>query len=152
MNGLPQTVKKLVGKGNPADEAFKALKIDTSVDNVIRVVTSSQFSKWIQYVDDFNKKNPSKQLSFYSTLVKHYDNAALVKLIEQAKLAPSTQAIGKRLQAEQLRVWLRKGRSPDDIFDILLKTKMHDDLLTTPTGSLWVTYVDDFNKFTLTRR
>ncbi|POM71455.1 Secreted RxLR effector peptide protein [Phytophthora palmivora] len=125
----------------PAD-VFKLLKLD---DIGFSLLENTLFSAWVNYMKLFNEQNPTEKTSVIATLTAHYGDDVLAKIIEAGKKVPSTEALAKRLQSEQMQHWLGKGKTPDDVFALLKLDKAGSELFAQPILARWVAYVDDFN-------
>ncbi|KAK1935646.1 hypothetical protein P3T76_010341 [Phytophthora citrophthora] len=64
-----QLAEKVFATGIPPNKAIKKVALDSVGDSVL---SSPVFTKWMNYVDDFNKKNPGKEESWFSTLHNSY--------------------------------------------------------------------------------
>ncbi|ETI54256.1 hypothetical protein L917_02670 [Phytophthora nicotianae] len=120
-------------QGKSADDVFALLNLKTKAQNLDDLFDDPQFVPWLKYVDDFNKNDPVKA------------NAMMRKT-----LAPHTNGadIGAKLQAQQLKVWAREGKTADDAFNLFnLKTKAQslDDLVQDAQFFPWIKYVGDLN-------
>ncbi|POM73578.1 Secreted RxLR effector peptide protein [Phytophthora palmivora] len=105
-----------IKKGESADDAFKLLALDNAADDLL---SNPKLKSWISYMKLFNEQNPTEKTSVIATLTAHYGDDVLAKIIEAGKKVPSTEALAKRLQSEQMQHWLGKGKTPDDVFALL---------------------------------
>eukprot|EP00644_Phytophthora_capsici_P011642 jgi/Phyca11/19596/fgenesh1_pg.PHYCAscaffold_50_\ len=88
------------------------------------IFTSSPlFKKWMLYVEDLDKKNPSNE----------YGDDTLYKMIDSAKKTTNTEALGLRLQ------------NPDEVFKLYDLNYAGRRILSTSQFSAWTKYVDDLN-------
>ncbi|KAI9982470.1 hypothetical protein PInf_008413 [Phytophthora infestans] len=132
-----------LAKGKPTDDVFKLLTLDVAADDLL---ANSKLTEWITYMKLFNQANPKKQTSLIRTLTTHYGDEALAKMVVAAKQVPDTATFAKRLQTEQLQLWLNQGKSPDDVFTLLKLDKAGQKVFTHPEMVSWAKYVGDFNK------
>ncbi|OWZ18166.1 RxLR effector protein [Phytophthora megakarya] len=130
-------------KGKTTDEVFKLLTLDKAADNLL---DNPQLRSWIDYMNRFNAKHPNQQTTLIKTLTSHYDDVALAKIIEGAKLNPATATMAKRLQTEQLYRWLLQQKKPEDIFTLMKLDKAGEQLFKDPLVVTWARYVDVYNK------
>ncbi|KAL3663754.1 hypothetical protein V7S43_011169 [Phytophthora oleae] len=129
--------------GKSSDGVFKLLQLDEAGTKLFK---NQQFSTWTSFVDAFNRKNPSEEVSILAKLTKTYDDLALSKMLEAAKKVPKTKIIASKLQTQQIDAWLDAGKSTDDVFKLLKLDKTGDKLFKNPQVLTWVSYVEKFNK------
>ncbi|KAL4086400.1 hypothetical protein PRIC1_014104 [Phytophthora ramorum] len=140
-----EQLSTLAKKSESTDDVFKLLTVDRKADDLLGSV---QLDDWITYKNIFNKENRKHQTSLISTLLAHYDDEAVAKMIAAAKAAPSTgtATMAKNLQIEQNALWLEAGKTPDNIFSLLKLDKAGDQLFAMPQVNTWMAYIDRFNK------
>ncbi|KAL3673926.1 hypothetical protein V7S43_001613 [Phytophthora oleae] len=119
-----------------------------ALDNVgDSVLSSPLFKKWMGYVDDFNKKNPAKEESWFLILCSNYYDHDLGKSIDKAMKDPNTVEMAKLAEKERMKEWLEKWRySPDHAFRSLKLNKVGEKVFLSPKFELWVKYLDDWYK------
>ncbi|KAG6948422.1 hypothetical protein JG688_00015099 [Phytophthora aleatoria] len=137
-----QTRLWLDNKVAPAD-IFKMLNLNKAGGTLFE---RPLFSAWIKYADDFRLIHSDTQLATVSTLLTHYTDRTLSKMIMAATEVQSTKPLAARLQAELLRTWFFCKETPDDIFYMLKLRNAHDKLLETPVFHVWDKYVTYYNK------
>ncbi|KAL3663841.1 hypothetical protein V7S43_011254 [Phytophthora oleae] len=125
------------------DDVFKLLQLDDAAKNLL---ANPLLSAWLSYMKRFNKQNPSKKTSLTTTLIAHYGDDGLAKIIEASKHVASTKVMAKHLQSEQIQRWLAQKLSPDDVFVLLKLDKAGDQLFSQSQVFTWVKYLDDFNE------
>ncbi|KAG3016387.1 hypothetical protein PC128_g6991 [Phytophthora cactorum] len=125
-----------------SDTAFKLLKLDQAGDDVFM---SPQLHTWINYLISVTKTLPT--IAMLSTLTARYSDDVLIKMLEAAKKNPGTEEIATRLQGRQVKIWMRSGKTADDIFKLLKLDYRIEDLLTNPNLATYVTYMNLFNKY-----
>ncbi|GMF30508.1 unnamed protein product [Phytophthora fragariaefolia] len=103
-----------------------------------------QLPKWLNYVDDLNKKS-TKETSAISILSTHLGDATLYKMIEGAKFYPSTNDIAKTLEVKLWQLWVGTAKAPDDVFRLMEFDNVGMNLLRNAKFNSWSKYVDDFN-------
>ncbi|ETI41323.1 hypothetical protein L917_12855 [Phytophthora nicotianae] len=62
-----------------------------------------QFYIWAKYVEDFNKKNPTKKELMIPSLLTLYDDEGLSRVLEMAKKVSATEALATKLRTEQIQ-------------------------------------------------
>ncbi|KAG3192945.1 hypothetical protein PC128_g10373 [Phytophthora cactorum] len=136
-----ETEQKWLTKDTP-DELFKRLKLDKAGNDV---VINPQLKTWISYMKEYNKANPKYQTTLIGTLVKNYGDENLAKILEAATKVKSMASTAKILQNEQFQLWMKKGWSPNTIFNVLHLDKAGDKLLSNPLVVTWNKYLSAFN-------
>ncbi|ETP08035.1 hypothetical protein F441_15882 [Phytophthora nicotianae CJ01A1] len=124
------------------DTAFTMLKLDQAGDDLFK---SPQFLKWVHYVTVVAKKKTTTVM--LSTLTAGYSDTALIQMLEATRKTPETEKIATRLQRRQVKIWMRSGKTADDIFMVLKLDKKIENLLTNPNLETYVTYMNLFNKY-----
>eukprot|EP00644_Phytophthora_capsici_P004518 jgi/Phyca11/110854/e_gw1.19.467.1 len=136
-----QKAEKLFATGVSPYKAFEAMALDTAGDAVL---TSPLFTKWMNYVEDFNKKNPASETSWFLTLRGNYNNVD--RLIETARKNPKGVRIADMVEKAQMEEWLKKQKTPGTVFFFLELNKAGERTFSSPKFELWVKYLNDFNK------
>ncbi|KAG3109272.1 hypothetical protein PI125_g11065 [Phytophthora idaei] len=124
------------------DELFKRLKLDKAGNDVL---INPQLKTWISYMKEYNMANPKYQTTLIGTLVKNYGDENLAKILEAATKVKSMASTAKILQNEQFQLWMKKGWSPNAIFNVLHLDKAGDKLLSNPLVVTWNKYLSAFN-------
>ncbi|CAI5700520.1 unnamed protein product [Peronospora effusa] len=109
------------------------------------------FHYWSTYVERFNNKPFKEKMSVFGILMSEYKNndAALARLIVNAKKNKKNKEINKSVVAlgeEQLKYWLSKGLSVDEVFELLRLHTVEDGVLTNPVFNQWYSYFEMVNK------
>ncbi|OWZ01245.1 RxLR effector protein, partial [Phytophthora megakarya] len=99
----PQAVWKLLDMGGNLDDAL----------------SSGKLRIYSEFVADFNKNNPKKKVLLLGTLNSEYGEVAVAKKLITAKGIEATKDIATKLQKRQLKGWMVKEMSPDDVFTLL---------------------------------
>ncbi|KAG6950381.1 hypothetical protein JG688_00014179 [Phytophthora aleatoria] len=142
-----EQIQRWMAQGKSPEQVFGLLKLNKLLP--ISWMSSDLFSKpglttWIKYLDDFNEANPDKKTTLISILSSRYSDKALANMLIEANKVQSTSSIAKRIQAEQIQLWLKIGKKPEDIFTLLQLEKAGDTLFENPLFSAWIKYADDF--------
>ncbi|KAL3666352.1 hypothetical protein V7S43_008604 [Phytophthora oleae] len=137
-----QKADKLFATGVSPYDVFKTVALDTVGDAVL---TSPLFTKWMSYVEDFNKKNPAKEESWFLPLRGSYNNVN--RLIETARETPKGAKLADMVEKAQMEEWLTFWkRKPKHVFHFLNLDKAGEKTFSSPNFELWVKYLNDFNK------
>ncbi|KAG7377373.1 hypothetical protein PHYPSEUDO_011752 [Phytophthora pseudosyringae] len=120
-----------------ADDMFNVLKLNK--DGTL--FESPTLGTWVSYVTKLDKENPDEVMLL--VMKKHYGDAKLEKMFDQAKKSATTKDFASRLKEE---LWRSQGKTTDDVFSILKLDKDGDKLFTSPMFSTWVSYVNRLNK------
>eukprot|EP00644_Phytophthora_capsici_P018561 jgi/Phyca11/575389/estExt2_Genewise1.C_PHYCAscaffold_730050 len=115
------------------------------LENILftRLFKNPEFPRWLQYADDLSASGKGK--SAISILSTKYGDEKLYEMIGWARQELSTQALGTRLQAEQLKHWIRIGKDPEEVFNLYNLKAASWRILSKSEFSGWVKYVDDLN-------
>nr|7XVK_B Chain B, RxLR effector protein PSR2 [Phytophthora sojae] len=132
----------LAAKKTP-DDMFLVFKLNKAGDDIL---SSPLLSAWTNYMKLSNKENPKAQTTLIATMTKHYGDSGVSQILAAARKSPATQSTAKRLEAEQVQLWLKKGRTPDDTFTLLSLDRAGDDLLASPQFNTWMKYINYYNK------
>ncbi|KAK1935642.1 hypothetical protein P3T76_010337 [Phytophthora citrophthora] len=79
-----QLAEKVFATGIPPNKAFKKVALDSVGDSVL---SSPVFTKWMNYVDDFNKKNPGKEESCRTMLLRYLIGVVIVTTIAASSVS-----------------------------------------------------------------
>ncbi|KAG1694057.1 hypothetical protein DVH05_022074 [Phytophthora capsici] len=104
------------------------------------------FPAWIKYADDFRVIYRDTQLETMTTLMKHFNDDVLAKMIMTAYDVPSTKSLASRLHAELLRGWQRRQETPDDLYILLKLDKVQNKLLESPLFDVWAKFMISYNQ------
>jgi hypothetical protein len=131
-----------MSKDSPA-QYFTRLALDKQGNKLLE---SPELTTWINYMKLFNKDNPNRQTSLVAMLTKSYGDDGLVKILEAARKVPKTATTAKRLEAEQVQLWLKNEKTPNSVFQLLKLHLADDQLLTSPQLTTWLNYMKLFNR------
>eukprot|EP00644_Phytophthora_capsici_P018560 jgi/Phyca11/575387/estExt2_Genewise1.C_PHYCAscaffold_730046 len=136
-----QKAEKVFATGVSPYKTFTMLSLDTVGDSVLG---SPVFAKWMAYVDDFNKKHPEKEDTWFTTLHAMYGN--LDKLIETARKNLKTHKIADMVEKMNMEDWLKRMKfEPKSVFRSLNLHKSGVNSFSDSNFALWVKYLNDFN-------
>jgi hypothetical protein len=131
-----------MSKDSPA-QYFTRLALDKQGNKLLE---SPELTTWINYMKLFNKDNPNRQTSLVATLTKSYGDGGLVKILEAARKVPKTATTARRLEAEQVQLWLKNEKTPNSVFQLLKLHLADDQLLASPQLTTWLNYMKLFNR------
>ncbi|KAG7385021.1 hypothetical protein PHYPSEUDO_002033 [Phytophthora pseudosyringae] len=126
-------------KKSPND-VFTKLKLDKTGGNLFE---NAGFSKWAAYVTKNSKEAP--EMAIFSTLALHYTDDALAKMLLAAKDVEGTKALATKLEGLQLTNWVQAGKSPDDVFKILMLDQAGAKVFDNPQFVRWTDFVAKAN-------
>ncbi|KAL3658917.1 hypothetical protein V7S43_016058 [Phytophthora oleae] len=140
-----QTLQWLNSGKKPGD-IFTMLQLEKAGDTLFQ---NPLFSAWIKYADDFRLRYSETELATMSTLINHYSDETVAKMIMAASEDPSTKMLAKRLQSELQRDWLFSRQSPNDVFIMMNLDRTLDKLLENPLFDIWYQYGLYVNKMNI---
>ncbi|OWZ07043.1 hypothetical protein PHMEG_00020617 [Phytophthora megakarya] len=104
------------------------------------------FSTWVKYFDDFNEKYPDKKTTMIEAFTKTFGDAGVTTMLDAAKMKTTTDDIAKKLESDQLKMWLSSEKSADDVFMALNLDKVGNDFIDNPLFKTWMSYTNVFIK------
>lgn len=127
------------------DFVYAKLELNHVKENI---VSNPWFRLWVKYVDKYNLKHPAKKVSILTKLQRQFSLLKLSMMLDQAKREENTsiQAIGTRLQNEQMSFWIDHDFPPDRLYKILQANRVQPILLTGRAYDIWSTYFTKFNR------
>ncbi|KUF97576.1 hypothetical protein AM588_10007978 [Phytophthora nicotianae] len=131
--------------GKKPEDIFTMLQLEKAGGTLFE---NPLFSAWIKYADDFRLLYKTK-LATMSTLMSHYSDEALARMIMAGYEAPSTANIAKRLESELQRDWLLAKQSPNDVFIMLNLKRTRAKMIENPLFRIWYNYGLYFNRMNL---
>ncbi|KAK1942981.1 hypothetical protein P3T76_005618 [Phytophthora citrophthora] len=138
-----QQAEKFFSTGVSPYKVFTAIALDSVGDSVL---SSPVFTKWMSYVDDFNKKHPEKEESWFLPLRVSYQGNSLDRLIGTARKKPETIKLADMVEKARMEEWLTRWKyEPKDVFRFLHLNEAGDKTFSSPNFKLWVKYLNDFN-------
>ncbi|POM79025.1 Hypothetical protein PHPALM_3376 [Phytophthora palmivora] len=133
----PRTISDFLNRKTPVGDVFVKLKLAKAGDTIL---DDPQFHTWVTYVDDFKLKY-KQTTSMIPTLAAHYNDDALLMILEAAKKSVGMEKFATRLKGELVQWSMATWKHPATVFKFLDPqiAKEMPQILT------WVKYVDDFN-------
>ncbi|KAF4035082.1 hypothetical protein GN244_ATG12851 [Phytophthora infestans] len=143
-------IQMWLNEGKSTGEVFKLLELKKFTLPNFKIADGTLFDQpsfhtWVQYVDDFNAKNPMKQESMTPSLLTVYSDAGLSEALALAKKGPTTEALATKLRKEHIQWWLKDDKTPETVFKLFMLDEKVDDLLTNPQFVAWTKYINHFN-------
>lgn len=139
-----KTLQRWAANKKSPQHALIRLDLDNAGKDLF---TKAKFADWVSFM---TKRNPQNaEAAMLSALMTRYSDDVLSGMLIAAKKAPETKTIATNLQIQQLRGWMKKGKTADDVFNLFnLKGKATslDDLVSDGQFAPWVTYVTALNK------
>ncbi|GMF27245.1 unnamed protein product [Phytophthora lilii] len=109
-------------------------------------LSSPELSNWIKNLKLFNNKYSDKKTTLIATLSTTYGGEGLIKILDAAKKATSTNHLATNLDRALVQYWLDTRRSTAEVFTLLVKLqKEGDNLILNPLFTNWIRYVDDYH-------
>ncbi|KAI9919614.1 hypothetical protein PsorP6_017366 [Peronosclerospora sorghi] len=110
------------------------------------VLRNPVFSKWLEYLEHYNRENPKHQQYLYTPLLANFGLDGVEKMIEEAKQSPGSFEIAKELE-NQLQELLNSSRTElyKDFLELPRPAKT-EQTLTNVYAEAWVHKLDAFNK------
>ncbi|ETL86401.1 hypothetical protein L917_14163 [Phytophthora nicotianae] len=87
--------------GMSSDDAFKALKLNEKVDDLL---TNPNLNTWVKYVE-LTKKNTRLNTPMIDTFRAHFKDAALLKMFKAAQSNPKTKRMGVHLENSLINIY-----------------------------------------------
>ncbi|ETM33839.1 hypothetical protein L914_18967 [Phytophthora nicotianae] len=125
--------------GKKPEDIFTMLQLEKAGDTLFE---NPLFSAWIKYADDFRLLYDT-DLATMSTLISHYSDEAVAKMITKAHGNPKTKNIAERLESELQRDWLFAKQSTYDVFIMMNLDRTLDKVLENPLFSVCTEYQKD---------
>ncbi|CAI5717679.1 hypothetical protein KXD40_006259 [Peronospora effusa] len=127
--------KFLKAKTSLAHEHFKALDLNTKVDDLL---TSPNLRTFLEYLKVLNRKMPGRPITQIEIFTYFFGDRALACMLEAAKKVKDTETIARLYQAAQFNQWLRDGKTRQEIWKMFKLEK--GTLTTNPDAEIWRGY------------
>ncbi|KAG6949366.1 hypothetical protein JG688_00014659 [Phytophthora aleatoria] len=140
-----QQMENWMAAKNMPNDVFKILLLDKAGNAIL---DNPMLSIWTNCMRFFNAKpeNRKNQVTLVATLTAHYKDGGVLGIIEAAKKVPNTATAAKRLEADQIQLRLKNGRTPDELLTLLSLDKAGDQLLASPRFQTWSKFINYYNK------
>ncbi|GMF31398.1 unnamed protein product [Phytophthora lilii] len=129
-------------EGQSPAEVFARLKLNKAGDQLFE---TTKITKWVDYVDEFNQKHPAQAMPTVTTLITHYGDETISKMLIAAQKVESTKNLASKLQMEQMRLWLSDGKTPNQVFELIMLNTAGNTLFESSQLTVWLKYVEEFN-------
>ncbi|KAE9109476.1 hypothetical protein PF010_g11528 [Phytophthora fragariae] len=123
------------------EEVFQLFSKMKLVHEKSNLFENPQFLKWTGAVTKGYKDSLAADMAIALTLAGQRGDEALAKMIVEAKEVSSTKNVATRLEEAQIKNWLSKGETPDNVFRALKIEKDGYISLRNPLLGTWVSYV-----------
>ncbi|POM72270.1 RxLR effector family protein [Phytophthora palmivora] len=113
------------------------------------VLTNPMFKSWVKYLDDFNERHPTEQITMINMLCLQLGDGGLAKVLEAGRNAAATKDISTALQDQLFARWESMKFTPNDVFKAVGLKGVNEavgPILSNPVLELWVRYLNEFNK------
>ncbi|KAI9911051.1 hypothetical protein PsorP6_010298 [Peronosclerospora sorghi] len=139
----PQTKRRKISQDATVQrEHFLRTRLETTTQDLF---DKEDIQRWIEYVDEVKAKHPESEISVIPTLVAHFGDEELYKILEHAVTNPDYESLAKKLLAEQVHYWMKTNKAPDEVFDLSGLGKTGTNILENPKFLDYVTYFDKFS-------
>ncbi|KUF99693.1 hypothetical protein AM588_10010144 [Phytophthora nicotianae] len=153
----PASISRLLGRQVTPDDAFTLLKVDMGTDNIF---ARREFNAWVSYTNVFRRENPDiASKPVIETLLAHYGDRALSRMIEIAKKTSTTKVSAAYFEKALFSKWVEDGKTsayiskildrsvtPDDAFTLLALDKAGGNILSRQEYSTWLTYANMYKR------
>ncbi|KAE9024095.1 hypothetical protein PR001_g12752 [Phytophthora rubi] len=123
------------------EEVFQLFSKMKLVHEKSNLFENPQFLKWTSAVTKGYKDSQAADMAIALTLARQRGDEALAKMIVEAKKVSSTKNVATRLEEAQIKNWLSKEETADNVFRAL---KIENDgyiSMRNPLLGTWVSYV-----------
>ncbi|KAF4146153.1 hypothetical protein GN958_ATG04628 [Phytophthora infestans] len=112
-------------------------------DTMERILESPRLNTWTKYIDAYNSRYRGGETSMIEVLTRKFRDKRVAEAINAAKTSEdTTKNIALKLESAQLEMWLRDGKSTDDIYELLELSIWRSDFSHNPLLETWVSYMD----------
>ncbi|OWZ11377.1 RxLR effector protein, partial [Phytophthora megakarya] len=95
----------------PSD-AFKAVGLKGIYEATGPLLSDPALNFWVRYMNEFNRKHPTKKTSLIDTLRQNYHDEAILYMITAAKTEPTTKLTAENLEVSLLTKWVLEKKNP----------------------------------------
>ncbi|KAG6946019.1 hypothetical protein JG688_00016256 [Phytophthora aleatoria] len=113
-------VKKWIASGQSTDEVFKLLQLHKAGDNLI---ASPQLITWTRYMKRFNEEFPEEATTLLTTLMNHYGDGKLARIVQRASLVDGSKKMADEVQILQFSRWVNENKSTGDVTNLLISSR-----------------------------
>ncbi|KAI9920119.1 hypothetical protein PsorP6_015624 [Peronosclerospora sorghi] len=134
-------------KNKSPEDVFVWLQLDNKeAKDLATLVSNPEFDTWIEYLILITEQPEEVDRAILQALTTHSTDQAVAEMIIKAKQVSETEAFATKLQKEQLQLWKRQNKSPEDVFVWLqLNNKIDEDvapLVNNPEFHAWMEYLN----------
>lgn len=127
-----EKILRYLASNQSPKEIFTLLGLDHAGDTILR---NPLFKSWMNYVKDFNKKNPKHQESWAEPLRTHYQWYGTQKLVGRAMQSPSTVKTAKLAEKKLLKLALDQEEPPTNVFKFMYLDEAGGQTTSLRSGS-----------------
>ncbi|CAH0513672.1 unnamed protein product [Peronospora belbahrii] len=121
-------------------KCFELMELNTGEKNLL---ASPELEHFNSYLESYNKKNPTRQVTLFGILRNHFGKKRLEDIIHAGLEDSSTLKLAQQLQ------WLADNKDPAEyfkLFEFTFSGKKDGNFLTNPNLVHVINYVEDFNR------
>ncbi|KAG2973179.1 hypothetical protein PC118_g15280 [Phytophthora cactorum] len=133
---------KMIEDAKDPDEVFHLFKLDKVRRDIL---SNSDFTDWVKYVDDLNAKHPEEPKFVVRSLRKYFADDYILTMTQSAKSVEGTRGIATKVEDDLLRVWLYSQKTPDDALGAIGHGELMYTLLESPLWGIWAKYLNAYN-------
>ncbi|RAW26886.1 hypothetical protein PC110_g16705 [Phytophthora cactorum] len=138
-------VKKWIASGQSPDEVFKLLQLHKAGDNLI---ASPQLITWTSYMKHFNREFPEDSTTLLKTLMNHYGDGQLARIVQRASLVDGSKKMADEVQILQFGRWVNENKSTGDVIDLLISSRTASGVTNSQrTTKLEQGIINKYDKF-----
>ncbi|KAI9985483.1 hypothetical protein PInf_004931 [Phytophthora infestans] len=146
LDKISTRVKEMFTSNNQkaTDKLFARLKVGTTDS---KLYESAAYQTWANSVSKTYKKDPgSGEAAMLQTMISHYGDEALAKLLSEAQQVSKTRRVDERFETKQLDNWLATGRTADDVYGLLKLNVDMEGIFKNSLLKTWISFVDKLGK------
>ncbi|GMF42091.1 unnamed protein product [Phytophthora lilii] len=146
VKNLAEKVKLKMTSDNQqaTNKLFEKLNLGAVKSNVFE---SPQFQTWTTKVTKAYKKKPELgELAMVATLRANHDDDVVAGMITAAKDVSDTKTLADKLEEALLKTWAKDDETVDAVFKLLKLDQVKENLLQSPSLSIWAAYVTKLGK------
>ncbi|KAI9992900.1 hypothetical protein PInf_014838 [Phytophthora infestans] len=138
---LDELMPRWLDRPTHPQHIFTIMRLDEAGADLL---TNPLLSRWVKYMEGFNKEFPFAQTSIIKTLTKNYGDEKLAAMLQSATKASdeNTAKIANNLQQSQFKHWMADKLTPDDLFKTVLKLES----TSSPNANIWRAYYNAYDE------
>ncbi|KAI9992912.1 hypothetical protein PInf_014854 [Phytophthora infestans] len=138
---LDELMPRWLDRPTHPQHIFTMMRLDEAGADLL---TNPLLSRWVKFMEGFNKEFPFAQTSIIKTLTKNYGDEKLAAMLQSATKASdeNTAKIASNLQQSQFKHWMADKLTPDDLFKTVLKLES----TSSPNANIWRAYYNAYDE------